>query len=309
MSETTKMSGTAKRWETFEQAVTSIQRLISPNDDVQHNVKLPDIRGRLLQFDVVIRGEWAGRKVLGVIECRDKKRPVDRSQIDGFITKSRAVCANIAVMVSRAGFSKDAISLAKDHDIGTLSLLPDSNSDVGFAVGHQSFAEIYGWDSVNMTLYFKDNLGSSEIIEIDSILYEGRKIFDWFKDKLLKEHKKSMQTGLTTYVLEFDVPRCMQVNGCIRTVAGIKFEALRKIYVKTKFIRISGQAFYDWQNNTWSLPSGGCITTSMIRTDLSDWSDFDGEVPPQPEGEFSMSLKVFRKDFDPVSDFPDLESL
>ena len=309
MPEATKISGTAKQWKTFEQAVTSIQRLISPNDDVQHDVKLPDIRGRLLQFDVVIRGEWAGRKVLGVIECRDKKRPVDRSQIDGFITKSRAVCANISVMVSRAGFSKDAISLAKDHDIGTLSLLPDGSSDVGFAVGFQSYAGVYGWDSVDMTLYFKDNLGSSGIIESDSVLYEGRRVFDWFKNKLVNEHRNSTQIGLTTYVLEFDVPRCMQVNGCIRTVAGIKFDALRKMHVKTKFIRISGQAFYDWQSKSWSLPSGAFIATSMIRSDLSDWSDFEGEMPPQPEDGFSMYLKVFRKDFDPVSDVPDLESL
>src|SRR5208283_971949 len=81
-----------KRWETFEQAVASVQRLLSPDADVKHNEKIGDTRNRLRQFDVVIRGQWAGKTMLGIIECKDKKRPVDMPQVEAFLTKSRSVC-------------------------------------------------------------------------------------------------------------------------------------------------------------------------------------------------------------------------
>ena len=173
-----------KQWESFERAVASVQQLFSPDAEVTHNEKISDTHNRRRQFDVVIRGEWAGRKLLGVIECRDKKRPADLPQIDAFIAKSQSVRANFALVVSRAGFSKEAITLAREHGIGTLSLLPGEHADAGFVVGFQSYARFFEWTRLDITIQFKGKVVLDAPLDIQSITYQERSVADWFKKKL-----------------------------------------------------------------------------------------------------------------------------
>jgi hypothetical protein len=298
-----------KPWENFEQAVASVQRLLSPDAEVTHNEKIPDLKNRRRQFDVVIRGNWAGHKILGVIECKDKGRPVDMPQIEGFITKSRSVRANIALIVSRSGFSGDAISLAKDNGIGTLSLLPDENANAGFLVGVQSYVRIFEWSHLQVVIFFEEKAPLDEPLDIDSIRYANRKVVDWFKKKLANEHRRNKNIGWLKCVVEFDEPKSMIVNSHTKNITSIHFLALRKVQTKTKFLTISGQAFYDWQNNSWQWPPGGFITTGMIKPDYSDWDDFDGEIPDPPEGSFAMNMDVYRESFDPNTEVIDLESI
>jgi hypothetical protein len=297
----------ARQWESFERVVASIQRLFSPGVEVSHNEKIPDIRNRPRQFDVVFRGDWAGQKLLGVMECRDKSRPVDLPQIDAFITKSRSVKANIAVMVSRAGYTREAISLAKDSGIGTLSLLPEEGSDIGFAIGFQSYVRFFEWTRLDVTVQAKGDLKLDGPLDIDSLKYEERSIVDWFKKKLSTDHVTRQELGWLTCVIHFDGPKNMMVNGEVQDIIAVKFSALREMRIKTKFLTISGQAFYDWQEQNWKWPPGGFIMTSPINhPTYSDWEDYKGDIP---ESTFALNLTLYPPCFDQKLDVIDLEKL
>jgi hypothetical protein len=303
-------SRSVRGWESFERVVASIQRLFSPQAEVTHNEKIPDIRNRRRQFDVVVRGEWAGRKLLGVIECRDKGRPVDLPQIDAFITKSQSVLANFALIVSRAGYTREAISRAKDSGIGTLSLLPEDGSDVGFTVGFQSYVRFLEWTRIDVTIQFKGNITLDGPLDIDSLKYEGRSAVDWFKKKLSTDHVTRQESGWLTCVCQFDKPKSMTVNGETRDVIAIKFSALREARVKTKFLSISGQAFYDWQEGLWKWPPGGFIMTGPIsHPTYDDWDDHEGNIPDIPENTNSLILTLYPPCFDPNQDVLDLERI
>jgi hypothetical protein len=290
--------------------VASIQRLFSPGAEVTHNEKIPDIRGRLRQFDVVIRGDWVGQKLLGVIECRDQGRPIDLPQIDAFITKSRSVRANIALVVSHAGYTREAISLAKDSGIGTLSLLPPEGSDAGFAVGFQSYVRFLEWTRLDVTIRCTANVVLDRPLDIDSLTYDGQKIVEWFKKKLSTDHITRQELGWFTCELQFDNPKPMVVNGEIRDVSAIKFSALREARVKTKFVSISGQAFYDWQEQLWKWPSEGFITTETINhPTYHDWDEYEGSIPENSTSGFSFTLTLYPPCFDPNQDVINLENI
>lgn len=121
----------------FEKAVAAIQKMMDPKANVEHNKKLRDRFGHLRQFDVVIKGKIGGHKIIGVIECKNLKRRVGTPDIDAFVTKTRDVNANITLIASKRGFSKQALEKAKDYGIGTISLLPTHQKESGFSVGVQ----------------------------------------------------------------------------------------------------------------------------------------------------------------------------
>ena len=109
----------------LELAVANIQKMIDPNSTVTHDEKLKDRVGNIRQYDVVIRGKFGGRQVLGVIECKDHSRKIGPSVIEAFSKKTENLGANLRLIVSRKGFTKQALTLAKHENTGCLSLLPE----------------------------------------------------------------------------------------------------------------------------------------------------------------------------------------
>ena len=69
--------------------------MMDPNSTVTHNEKLKDRVGNIRQYDVVIRGQFGGRHVLGVIECKDHSRKKGPNTIEAFSKKTENLGANL----------------------------------------------------------------------------------------------------------------------------------------------------------------------------------------------------------------------
>src|SRR5213592_3911622 len=110
---------------TFEKIVARIQQMMDSNSTVTHNEKLEDRVGNRRQYDVVVRGQFGGRPVLGVIECKDHSRKKGPEAVEAFAKKTENLGANLRLMVSKKGFTEQALKLAKHENIGCLSLLPE----------------------------------------------------------------------------------------------------------------------------------------------------------------------------------------
>lgn len=81
------------------------------------------------EFDIVLKTQIAGLTLLTVIECRDFKKKIDVTHLDGFISKMQDVNANKGVIISRKGFSKKALN--KGRRLGLdLRLAHDIRTDV-----------------------------------------------------------------------------------------------------------------------------------------------------------------------------------
>jgi len=299
-----------KRGVSFEKAVTAVQKMMDPKAKVFHNQKLKDIHGHWRQFDVVIRVQAAGRDLLGVIECKDFKRDkVGTPEVDAFVTKTRDVNADIALLASKRGFTKPALEKAKHYGIGTISLLPKDRNDAGFSVGQQWYAEIYSWSKVNLTIHFVRKKAPVIKFRADKVTWKGQKILDWFLKQLVTTCGQEQKEGWFPLQLDnFNKPRRLHIGQKFYLVKGLTCQALRVREQKTKWVQVSGEGFYDWKHKKLIIPPKGVIQTDPIRGDFSDWDDYVGEIPAST-GPFDFRVKAFMQHFDPKQEVVDLLEL
>jgi len=78
--------------------------------------------GRLREHDVVIRFSQGHHEVVIALECRDRSRKVGVEEVEAFRTKCEATSVPIGIIVSSKGFAATAVTKAKRHNIGCLSL-------------------------------------------------------------------------------------------------------------------------------------------------------------------------------------------
>lgn len=169
----------------FEKAVALVQAQIDPAATVTHNEVIVDRLGHARQFDVVIRGSFAGQALLGVIECKDLKRKVGSQEIDAFVTKSQDVNANIRLFMSRRGFTRPALEKCAHYGIQPLSLLGHNTPDLKIFLGTRWEAHQVRWGQMAVTLRFVDEPLTPICFDAEALTIAGKKVLDWFTNYLL----------------------------------------------------------------------------------------------------------------------------
>ena len=104
-------------WEEVELLTAALHHESSERATVTWNDK---IGGR--QFDVTVRFSKGGYKYLTVVECKDEKAKLAVKEVEAFVTKSRHVYANKAVMVSTSGYQSGGIDVAQREGVVLLNL-------------------------------------------------------------------------------------------------------------------------------------------------------------------------------------------
>jgi len=294
----------------FEKIVTSIQQRFDSNSTVLHNQILIDRLKHKRQFDVVIKGDYAGQSILGVIECKDLNRKVGTPELDAFITKSSDVNANFKVVVSRRGFSKTAIEKARHYGIQTLSLLPENQLLTGFIVGTWWFADIYLWEKFSVTL-FQDNVSNEPLsFEVEALKINNKTLLDWFKNYLLENHKNETCEDWHEVCIQFENKQFISISDTVSVeCVAIQFRALRSCQRKERLVGLSGDAFFDWQNNQIKYPAGAELVSHVIDTHaISTWADRKS-VREVAKDFFQFTFVLDSKQFVKIDDVIPLETL
>ncbi|WP_227734818.1 restriction endonuclease [Yersinia proxima] len=105
-------------WKALEQLVAMIQRQLSPDAVVQHNVMLDGIQSETKrQVDVLVEQSIGQYKMRIVIDCKDYTKPVDVKGVEEFHGLVQDVCAHQGVLVCPAGFTKTALRRAQKLQI------------------------------------------------------------------------------------------------------------------------------------------------------------------------------------------------
>lgn len=105
-----------KHWLSVEKLVHLIEKSISPNSKVEHNVKLPDLTStskRLRQCDIVITSGTSKRPTITIVEVQDRTSKLNLNTFQGFEKKMEDVGAQHLICVSKKGFSKTIIDKAR----------------------------------------------------------------------------------------------------------------------------------------------------------------------------------------------------
>ena len=270
----------------LEKTVARIEQMMDPESKVTHNEKLVDRVGNTRQYDVVIREHFGGREVLGVIERKDHKRKKGPDDVEAFAKKTENLNANFRLMVSRRGFTDQALKLATHEGIGCLSLLPHDPKQVGFGIGDTWYGRLYKWGKAYLTIYPADEAAKlPDHFESRSVKWNGQSVIEWFEKEFFTTYSLQKQTGDHTFVVQFDRLRCIEIEGEEYDVKGLACTGTRLCQPKKQWITWSGDAFYDWQSGHFSVPPKGIIVGSWIDTTLREWDDWDGVIPEPGKGE------------------------
>jgi hypothetical protein len=269
----------------FEKAVAALQSVLDPSAEVRHNVRLIDKLGHRRQFDVVIRAKAAGHPILGVIECRDLKGPVDSPQINSLADKARNINANLVLCFSRRGFTKPALELARYHGIGTFSLLKADHETKGLTFGQTWYATISRWGAFRLTLHLAEltNLGPWDPTDLT---VDGIRVVDWVTTVLFGTYANVAPAGWYNLWLRFRDPHQCLVGARPVLVSAIQAQAELVTAHKARRILWAGQAMYNWSTGQFTIPPQGHLVSQAWSGDFSDWDDFEGPLPPPTPGPF-----------------------
>jgi hypothetical protein len=278
----------------LEKAVARVQEMLDPNSKVSHNEVLEDRVGNMRQFDVVIRGTFGGHPILGVVECKDHNRKKNTDAVEAFAKKSENLGAHLKIMVSRLGFTRQALKVAKHESIICLSLLPGDYGQTGLKLDMTSYAQIWEWTDIKLAIEDPDiPLGLGEYTA-DDVLFGGQPILNLFLKELATTYVKEKTLGLLKRVIEFDTPVELDIKGNKFKTQRVLFRATRVCAHKRKQLRLFGDGVYNWQSDKWTFLPGGQLFGSEWKGDYSDWEDYDGTIPPDSQEPFRSLIVLYR---------------
>ena len=319
----------------LEKIVARIQQMLDPNSSVTHNERLADRLGNMRQYDVVIRGTFGGRSVLGVMECKDHNRKKGPDAVEAFAKKTENLRANLRCMVSKKGFTKQALNVARNEGINCLSLLPDDPKAAGFSIGDWVYGRKYWWENIRMNVHFVGTAptiaGSNDL----NVKWQGKSINNWiyktFNDTYVKNshnlaeaaplegldlskafgNEDLFKVGDYRNELTFAQPQPIEIEGKEHLVSGLTFEATLRCQKKRKWANWTGDAFYNWEDGRCEIPAHGQINIGSIDNDVAAWPNYDGELPDPKKntGKLasivmnSLSILAYNQ-----NEVPDLES-
>jgi hypothetical protein len=260
----------------FEKMVAAMQAQIDPTSTVTHNEVIVDRLGHSRQFDVVIRGQLAGQKLFGIIECKDLKRRVGNPEVDAFVTKSRDVNANFKLLMSRSGFTKPALEKCVDYGIEALSLVESDPANKKFFLGTRWTADVRRWGKLTVWLNFLNPDDKVEEIAIKDLKIGGKPLMDGINNVLF-EHEKSLvqiePDSIVGFDVNFNIPQAIEVKpGLEKLCKGIVFHVECQTDKLEYRMGMSADGFFNWNRNEITVPPGGVIVTEGVPTDFSLWS-------------------------------------
>lgn len=108
----------------FERLTAAVQRTMDRGSTVVWD---ETINGR--QIDVAVRGAIGGARILVIVECRDYADVIGIDHVDGVDSVQRETNANKAILVTKTGFTSDALEKAHRLGIDTCTLGPAIDAD------------------------------------------------------------------------------------------------------------------------------------------------------------------------------------
>jgi hypothetical protein len=286
----------------FEKAVHRIQQMMDPNTKVTHNEKLPDRVGNTRQYDVVIRGTLAGRPMLGVMECRDHNTRKGPDAIDGFANKMRNLGADFGIMVSRRGFTTQALRLAKFEKIICYSLV-SNEFESGAAFGQYIYGIVRKWTDYGSVFRFRGPAPQRGQIIPDKILWQQKPVAHWILHELYEKYA-SKEPGTYFFRATFAGGLPVELNGTVYSLYEVGYQGVLIHTKKKTWVNWTGDAFFEWDKETLRIPGNTPLMSSAIEPRMNLWEDCDGEVPKGILLAF-IGGQVLREDMA----IPDLSSL
>lgn len=214
------------------------------------------------QIDVVVRGRLGSAAVLVIVECRDYSSALGIDHIDRLDSVRREVGANKAILVTRTGFTEDALAKAVGVGIDTCVLRPSGDADhPGPAKPLQSMhlaVQVLSTviDDLEVELVGGRRFPCSQFYQLED--EQGRRTFiDRVIKGWLQDHRKEYEEGKPLH-LELAPPAKLlrgeqqplvtKLHCVARTVPAFKVESIWEAPEEWTFVQLRPNAETDEQH-------------------------------------------------------------
>lgn len=294
------MVGKRKHGIPFELAVMDIQKLIDPDSKVSHDEKIIDKYGHPRQFDVVIRGKLGGRKLLGVVECKDWKAKVDLPVVDAFITKMRDINANFGLIFSNSGFTGRAIEKCAQNDIGVKSLLQNDNLETKVKILYHVYLKCYDWRDFIVEMFGSAPTSWDTETTINDMFIQGQNLLEWFQHHLDSIDFLEFEGSYEKKVI-FRNLQVIKALGHSVIVHQLIFRGTRFVQIKHTDVDLAGNGVYDWVENSMEFPKDGMNIELMVPNDPNQWENYDGPIRDGFDIKVGASAAQYYKEIPPLN--------
>ncbi|MBD9524676.1 restriction endonuclease [Ensifer sp. ENS02] len=145
-------------WREFEKLISRIEKMLAP---FGAEVKSPDrirdrVTGRLREVDASIRHVVGSVPILITIECRDRKGRQGVPWLEQVRTKKESIGAAQTIVVSRSGFTPEALMFAQAHGLIVRSIQEVDDEFILRCVGGLQIAcHRVAWKDVSASIKFR----------------------------------------------------------------------------------------------------------------------------------------------------------
>ena len=276
----------------FERAIASIQNELVPEAIVTHDERLTDRHGHRRQFDVVIRGRLGGHDILGVIECKDLKGKVGTPAVEAFVTKTESLRADLKIIVSRFGFSTNALELGAHHGIRMLSLLKPDRETKGITVGNHLYARRLRWGGFRWGATRSD--GSPFLVEssLEAATLNSIPIWDWLLKEVYTTYNTTTVAGWHSLKLRLNHPAELAVGGQSAEISAMEIWLRREVECYCTPALLQGRALIEFNSDRLLVPKGATLETNFsVDAEMKGWERVD-EIPLNVSQPFPFVLDL-----------------
>ena len=281
----------------YENTVAEIARLIYPSATVRVRQQVEGPEGNR-EVDVDIRWIAEDNKPHFVLlECKDRKAPVDIPAIDGLHSKSLDLKPNLTIIYSNSGFTKKALDKARRLSIAAMSALWAGEERIRHVSERLFVAKALIVDRFALAIYPSD--GTDEIPlkwEPADLSFQGLPVLNWLsalsRDLLLQHQDAKVIIWTTAFLRETE----FTIHGQPVILRGFRLTlACSQKYVSQIVREDVSVGAFDHLRRGVIVPSGQTYTIGAF--DRASWEDYDGtsdEGEGLPPDTFSMSMLLCR---------------
>lgn len=129
-----------------------------------------------------------------------------------------------------------------------------------------------------MTVHFAQTPSPVHSFSPELVKVQGKPVIKWFLRELLTTHGDEKQDGEFALSLKFDEVRQLEIDGVTYPVNELTCSAVREHRTKKTWVSWAGDAVFDWNKESFTIPNNGQVVSSAFLSDVSEWEDYDGDI-------------------------------
>lgn len=246
-------------WKEYERKLYQFLKDTYPDCEIDFDDSIFGIYSKAeRQIDFAIRGNLAGKRILGIVDCKYYKKNIDVKIIESFIGMMQDVNANFGFMITNQGYSNAAKNRVINSNLKLDVLNFDELNEIKLGVDYFFNQNIKGLQ-LSKSEFFKRNKQNTSYFDEHKSDYKKRIIYfkEGFAETEYFVFKKLLENSVKVF-RDFE-----QLNNMKLIIPVLKRD------ITTNYIE--KQSLYYCDVNKYEIEKFIKISISHLRDDITNW--------------------------------------